>query len=198
MVSFACELASLWRVLDRMLTLLRAGISVFPPSDPKTGHPNNEVLGKSPIAGTYAVGQTAASRVLTNMCARAASQVLVWARLAHPFFCRQPHPDLASHHHHPPREARRFQGTERPPSQHRHQPRCGFSLLPAIPFRQPTPTSQTDAYDYRPTGLIGVSLLVFLPPAIAAFPSRASIDPKKLEKRFHDLPYKTVEFSKGL
>lgn len=56
------------------LTLLRAGISVFPPSDPKTGHPNNEVLGKSSIAGTYAVGQTAASRVLTNMCVRAASQ----------------------------------------------------------------------------------------------------------------------------
>jgi hypothetical protein len=39
---------------------------------------------------------------------------------------------------------------------------------------------------------------VFLPPAIAAFPSRASIDPKKLEKQFHDLPYSTVEFSKGL
>ena len=50
---------------------MRAGISVFPPSDPKTGHPNNEVLGKSSIAGTYAVGQTAASRVLTNMCVRA-------------------------------------------------------------------------------------------------------------------------------
>lgn len=41
---------------------------MFPPSDPQTGRPNNEVLGKSSIAGTYAVGQTAASRVLTNMC----------------------------------------------------------------------------------------------------------------------------------
>lgn len=46
------------------------GISVFPPSDSQTGRPNNEVLGKSSIAGTYAVGQTAASRVLTNMCVR--------------------------------------------------------------------------------------------------------------------------------
>lgn len=50
--------------------LHRPGISVYPPSNPETGRPDNTVLGKSSIAGTYAVGQTAASRVLTNMCVR--------------------------------------------------------------------------------------------------------------------------------
>jgi len=47
-------------------------------------------------------------------------------------------------------------------------------------------------------GLIGGALLVFLPPAIAVFPQRASIDPKKLEARFRELSYDHVEFSKGL
>lgn len=47
-------------------------------------------------------------------------------------------------------------------------------------------------------GLIGTALLVFLPPAIAVFPARASISPKKLEDRFHGSKYETVEFSKGL
>lgn len=47
-------------------------------------------------------------------------------------------------------------------------------------------------------GLIGGALLVFLPPAIAVFPQRASIDPKKLEDRFRELSYDHVEFSKGL
>jgi hypothetical protein len=50
---------------------------------------------------------------------------------------RQPHPDLAAHHHYPPREARSVQGIERPPSQHRHQPRCAFSLR--LPRLSPTP-----------------------------------------------------------
>jgi hypothetical protein len=42
---------------------LRDGIDVYPPgvSDPE------QSVGKSRIAGSYAVGQTAASRVLTNM-----------------------------------------------------------------------------------------------------------------------------------
>lgn len=39
---------------------------------------------------------------------------------------------------------------------------------------------------------------MFLPPAIATFPQRGSIDPKKLEAQFRDLPYDTVEFNKGL
>ncbi|KAK4050590.1 Sideroflexin FSF1 [Microbotryomycetes sp. JL201] len=47
-------------------------------------------------------------------------------------------------------------------------------------------------------GLIGASLLVFLPPAIAVFPQRGSIAPTKLEKEFQDLPYNRVEFNKGL
>lgn len=57
---------------DRQLTfaLLGTGISVFKPSDPKTGRPSSEELGKSSTAGAYAVSQTAASRVLTNMCVR--------------------------------------------------------------------------------------------------------------------------------
>ncbi|CDR39961.1 RHTO0S04e12574g1_1 [Rhodotorula toruloides] len=46
---------------------MRDGISVFKPSDPKTGRPSSEELGKSSIAGAYAVGQTAARRVLTNI-----------------------------------------------------------------------------------------------------------------------------------
>lgn len=47
-------------------------------------------------------------------------------------------------------------------------------------------------------GLIGAALLVFLPPAIATFPQRGSIDPKKLEEKFRHLDYSKVEFNKGL
>lgn len=47
-------------------------------------------------------------------------------------------------------------------------------------------------------GLIGASLLVFLPPAIAVYPQRGSIDPKKLEERFRQLELQRVEFNKGL
>jgi hypothetical protein len=48
--------------------LFPIGIAVYAPSDPVTNRPSHEKLGDSSIAGTYAVGQTAASRVLTNMC----------------------------------------------------------------------------------------------------------------------------------
>ncbi|KWU41149.1 Tricarboxylate/iron carrier, partial [Rhodotorula sp. JG-1b] len=133
--------------LMRWKEMRDAGISVFPPSDPKTGHPNNEVLGKSSIAGTYAVGQTAASRVLTNIPTLILPPIIITL------------------------------------------------LEKRGAFKGPNGRRLSTVTNL---GLIGVSLLVFLPPAIAAFPSRASIDPKKLEKQFHDLPYKTVEFSKGL
>ena len=43
------------------------GISIFPPSDPETGKTSPTVLGQSSIAGAHAIGQTAASRVFTNM-----------------------------------------------------------------------------------------------------------------------------------
>ncbi|CDR87392.1 uncharacterized protein SPSC_00518 [Sporisorium scitamineum] len=52
--------------------------------------------------------------------------------------------------------------------------------------------------------LIGTSLLVFLPPAIATFPQVAKINPTQLEPRFHHLtdqhgqPVTQVEFNKGL
>ncbi|KAF6766850.1 Tricarboxylate/iron carrier [Kalmanozyma brasiliensis GHG001] len=52
--------------------------------------------------------------------------------------------------------------------------------------------------------LIGTSLLVFLPPAIATFPQVARINPMLLEERFHNLkdangnPVTEVEFNKGL
>ncbi|SPO27583.1 related to Probable mitochondrial transport protein fsf1 [Ustilago trichophora] len=52
--------------------------------------------------------------------------------------------------------------------------------------------------------LIGTSLLVFLPPAIATFPQVARINPNKLEPKFHHLtdqqvnPITEVEFNKGL
>ncbi|SOV02426.1 related to Probable mitochondrial transport protein FSF1 [Ustilago sp. UG-2017a] len=52
--------------------------------------------------------------------------------------------------------------------------------------------------------MIGTSLLVFLPPAIATFPQVAKIDPKQLETKFHNLTYPEgrpitqVEFNKGL
>ncbi|SNX86082.1 related to Probable mitochondrial transport protein FSF1 [Melanopsichium pennsylvanicum] len=52
--------------------------------------------------------------------------------------------------------------------------------------------------------LIGTSLLLFLPPAIATFPQVAKISPDQLESRFHNLkdqhanPIEQVEFNKGL
>lgn len=51
----------------RTWTFVHAGISVYAPSDAQTGRPSSQELGKSSIAGSVAVGQTAASRVLTNM-----------------------------------------------------------------------------------------------------------------------------------
>ncbi|GAA5999709.1 Fsf1p [Rhodotorula paludigena] len=126
---------------------MRDGISVYAPSDPQTGRPSNEVLGKSPTAGTYAVGQTAASRVLTNIPTLILPPILMTIL-----------------------ERRgAFSGAN------------GKRLSTVLHL-----------------GLIGTSLLVFLPPAIAYFPSRASIDPKKLEDRFHGVPYEKVEFNKGL
>ncbi|GAA5871128.1 hypothetical protein JCM1840_007599 [Sporobolomyces johnsonii] len=126
---------------------MRDGISVYAPSDPKTGRPSNQELGKSSIAGTYAVGQTAASRVLTNIPTLILPPLIITVLERRGAFARP----------------------------------NGRALSTATNL-----------------GLIGLSLLVFLPPAIAAFPSRASIDPKKLEKRFHDVGYETVEFNKGL
>ena len=62
-------------------------------------------------------------------------------------------------------------------------------------FAGPTgPRRQTLAH----LALIGSALLIFLPPAIAVFPQRASIDPKKLEERFWKSGYEKVEFNKGL
>ena len=52
--------------------------------------------------------------------------------------------------------------------------------------------------------LIGTSLLVFLPPAIATFPQVATVSPSKLESRFHDIKDEhgnrvdKLEFNKGL
>ncbi|BGP58360.1 Sideroflexin FSF1 [Rhodotorula sphaerocarpa] len=126
---------------------MRDGISVYPPSNPETGRPDNTVLGKSSIAGTYAVGQTAASRVLTNIPTLILPPLIMTLLEKRGVFNRP-----------------------------------GGRRLNTVTH----------------IGLIGLSLLVFLPPAIAAFPSRAEIDPKKLEKRFEEVPYGHVEFSKGL
>ncbi|KAJ8293651.1 putative mitochondrial transport protein fsf1 [Rhodotorula toruloides] len=126
---------------------MRDGISVFKPSDPKTGRPSSEELGKSSIAGAYAVGQTAASRVLTNIPTLILPPIIMTLLEKRGVFNRP--------------NGRRLNTVTH-------------------------------------IGLIGLSLLVFLPPAIAAFPSRASISPKKLEERFHEVPFEEVEFNKGL
>ena len=149
---------------------MRDGISVYAPSDPVTGRPSAEVLGKSSIAGTYAVGQTAASRVLTNMCVPSFSRCLC------PLGCADT--------------------TTRSPSPTLILPPLLITILERRgAFRGPNGARLSTVLNL---GLIGASLLVFLPPAIAAFPSRASIDPKKLEQRFRDVPYDHVEFNKGL
>ncbi|KAK4054954.1 Sideroflexin FSF1 [Microbotryomycetes sp. JL221] len=126
---------------------IRDGISIFPPADPKTGKTSSEELGKSSTAGTYAIGQTAASRIFTNI------------------------PTLIL-----------------PPIIMTMLERRGM-------FSGPRGRTMSTATNL---GLIGASLLVFLPPAIAVFPQRGSISPKKLEEKFHDLPYEKVEFNKGL
>ncbi|GAA6010685.1 hypothetical protein JCM10207_005797 [Rhodosporidiobolus poonsookiae] len=126
---------------------MRDGISIYAPSDPATGRPSSQKLGESPTAGTYAVAQTAASRVLTNIPTLILPPILMTVLERRGAFNRPNGRTLSTVTH---------------------------------------------------LGLIGLSLLVFLPPAIAYFPSRASIDPKKLEKQFHELPYTEVEFNKGL
>ncbi|GAA5994023.1 hypothetical protein JCM11641_000048 [Rhodosporidiobolus odoratus] len=126
---------------------MRDGISVYAPSDPVTNRPSHEKLGDSAVAGRVAVGQTAASRVLTNIPTLILPPLLITLLERRGAFNR-------------PNGAR-------------------LSTITNL-------------------GLIGLSLLVFLPPAIAAFPSRAEIDPKKLEGRFHEVGYEKVEFNKGL
>ncbi|GAC73002.1 sideroflexin [Moesziomyces antarcticus T-34] len=89
---------------------------------------------------------------------------------------------------------------------------CGFAvptlILPplALKFLQrarviPASGALTRAVDLT---LIGTSLLVFLPPAIATFPQVAKTSPQTLEPKFHHLtdpqanPITQVEFNKGL
>ncbi|SCV73460.1 BQ2448_7386 [Microbotryum intermedium] len=126
---------------------IRDGISIYKPKDEVTGRFSDEVLGKSSTAGKYAIGQTAASRVLTNI------------------------PTLIL-------------------------PPLIITLLERRgAFDRPNGKRLSTALNL---GLIGLSLLVFLPPAIAVFPQRGAISPKKLEDNYHDLPYDHVEFNKGL
>ncbi|SGZ12216.1 BQ5605_C028g10489 [Microbotryum silenes-dioicae] len=126
---------------------IRDGISIYKPKDAVTGRVSDEVLGKSSIAGKYAIGQTAASRVLTNI------------------------PTLIL-------------------------PPLIITLLERRgAFDRPNGKRLSTALNL---GLIGLSLLVFLPPAIAVFPQRGAASPKKLEEKYHDLPYDHVEFNKGL
>jgi hypothetical protein len=53
-------------------------------------------------------------------------------------------------------------------------------------------------------GVIGLCLWAALPLAIAIFPQYVEVDPKKLEKEFHDLkdkngkPITSIYFNKGL
>lgn len=81
-------------------------------------------------------------------------------------------------------------------------------ILPPLALRAlqrakliPTSGPLTRAVDLA---MIGTSLLIFLPPAIATFPQVATVDPKSLESRFHNLrdqngnPIEKVEFNKGL
>ncbi|GEM08990.1 mitochondrial carrier protein, tricarboxylate/iron carrier [Rhodotorula toruloides] len=145
---------------------MRDGISVFKPSDPKTGRPSSEELGKSSIAGAYAVGQTAASRVLTNIPTLILPPILMTLLEKRGVFNRA--------------NGRRLNTVTH------------IGVFPSARFSSLSLTLS------RRAGLIGLSLLVFLPPAIAAFPSRASISPKKLEERFHEVPFEQVEFNKGL
>jgi hypothetical protein len=52
--------------------------------------------------------------------------------------------------------------------------------------------------------LIGASLFVFLPPAIAVFPQTAAISASKVESKYHNVkddngkPVTTFEYNKGL
>lgn len=81
-------------------------------------------------------------------------------------------------------------------------------ILPPLALRAlqrakfiPTSGSLTRVVDLA---MIGTSLLVFLPPAIATFPQVATVNPKSLESKFHHLtdpagnPIDRVEFNKGL
>jgi hypothetical protein len=62
-LSFAAQRFSLCYIAD---SLDISGIDVYPPS---VDGEKPEPIGKSSRAGALAIGQTAASRVLTNMCA---------------------------------------------------------------------------------------------------------------------------------
>lgn len=81
-------------------------------------------------------------------------------------------------------------------------------ILPPLALRAlqrakiiPTSGPLTRAVDLA---MIGTSLLIFLPPAIATFPQVATANPKSLESKFHNLrdqngnPIEKVEFNKGL
>ncbi|GAA98086.1 uncharacterized protein L969DRAFT_22718 [Mixia osmundae IAM 14324] len=132
---------------------IRDGIDVFAPgSEDEEEKPKS--LGKSSVAGSLAISQTAASRVLTNIPTLIIPPVTMTFLLSKGF----------------------FQG-----------PR-GKRVESVVHL-----------------GLIGTSLLLFLPPAIAVFPQRATVSTSTLEEKYRDLkdpktgkPLSTVEFNKGL
>lgn len=129
---------------------LRDGIDIYPPG----AADSVEAVGKSRVAGAYAVGQTAASRVLTNI------------------------PTLIL-----------------PPL-----------IMTALQKRGSFSGSRGKRLEMMANlGLIGGSLLFFLPPAIAAFPQRGKIPTSRLEEEFSELVdektgerYHYLEFNKGL
>ncbi|KAG0150294.1 hypothetical protein CROQUDRAFT_652473 [Cronartium quercuum f. sp. fusiforme G11] len=128
---------------------IQDGVDVFPPDEE-----SSRSLGKSRVAGMYAVGQTAASRVLTNIPTLIIPPLVIAAL----------------------------------------QKRGTFSGPRGKALEMITNL-----------GLVGGSLFVFLPPAIATFPQRASLPTSSLEQQFQGLidpstglPYTRVQFSKGL
>lgn len=170
---------------------IRDGVSVFRRSSDGDGDGERVKVGDSAVAGRRAVGMTAASRVMTNSAyvggnarwrsVRSSPQLgsaqlkLTLAVIFHPF----PSPATVPTMIFPPLAIAYMQRKK---------------LLPKT-------GRWAQAADLA---LIGASLFVALPPAIAYFPQTATIDAQSLEPRFHDVrdeqgrPVTQFEFNKGL
>lgn len=169
---------------------IRDGVTIF--RFKSNGEKEN--LGDSPVAGRRAVGMTAASRVLTN----SECQIL---RLPFPSSQHLLPPPLS-----PFWPCHSFRPLILPPS----------SLISPVPTlilpplvlaylqRKKVVPSAGPWARIADLSLIGTSLLIFLPPAIATFPQTASIETGKLESKFQGLKdengreVEAVRFNKGL
>lgn len=147
---------------------MRDGIEVFRLKKDAEGNEEKEILGKSSKAGQLAVGQSAASRIFTNIPTLILPPVLMSVLERRGTFAG-------------PRG--KLLGT--------------VTQLTSSGYYCRAITNGKRTNRFTPF-TVGLALGVFLPPAIAYFPQRAAISPEQLEEPYHKYRGEQLYFNKGL